>query len=72
MASPTNLTDRISHLRERGEHSPIIRGGGPQPVVTASRLERRPATDNLMIFAYALLGLALLTQVGLILLLEVL
>jgi hypothetical protein len=72
MASPTNLTDRISHLRERRTPSPLVHGGGRQSMVPAPSQERRPATDNFMIFAYALLCMALVAQTGLILFLEIL
>ena len=70
MASPTNLTDRISHLRDRRDDPPVVGGGGPQPVAPATKYERQPATDYFMIFAYALLSVALAAQLGLIVLLE--
>ena len=72
MASPTNLTDRITHLRDRPQDRPAVRGGEPQPVASVAKYERRPATDYFMIFAYALLSVALVTQAGLIVLLEIL
>jgi len=72
MASPTNLTDRISHLRDRRDDSPVGGDGGPQRVAPATKYERQRATDYFMIFAYALLGVALAAQVGLIVLLEIL
>ncbi|MFO8026333.1 MAG: hypothetical protein R6U56_01545 [Opitutales bacterium] len=70
MPAPTNLTDRISHLRDR--RSPIVQGEeAPAPEQTArakkrSRPERKFATDYFMLFVYALLAIALLAQLALI------
>jgi hypothetical protein len=78
MAELTNLTDRIAHLRERKGRSPVIPGGGqspspkkaprkPQPPKAP---ERRFAKDYFMFFVYALLGVALSIQLGLLLWLD--
>jgi nitrate reductase NapE component len=71
MPELTNLTDRISHLRDREGSSPLIPGGGaPQKPQNRhpqrGRPERRLATDYFMLFVYALLGIALVAQLGLI------
>jgi hypothetical protein len=78
MAELTNLTDRLSHLRDRKQGSGFGEPSGPPPTPPAERAkkarpagsERRFATDYFMIFVYALLGVALLTQIALILWLE--
>ena len=70
MAELTNLTDRISHLRDRKGSSPVVQGGGSEPQPQkAARLrapERRFANDYFMVFVYTLLGIALFTQFVLI------
>ncbi|MGB0335151.1 MAG: hypothetical protein ACPGGN_07345 [Opitutales bacterium] len=74
MSELTNLTHRITHLRDRKVGSPIIggdpdRSGKPQgQKITAP--ERRFATDYFMIFVYALLAVAVLSQFALILWLD--
>ncbi len=66
MSSPTNLTDRITHLRDRKDK--IVRpqtnhsGKNPQSGKPGNRRERRFATDYFMLVAYSLLGFALLSQ----------
>lgn len=70
MAELTNLTDRISHLRERKGGSPIIHGhGGEAPTPPSGnrkpRAERKFATDYFMLFVYGLLGIAIFAQLGL-------
>lgn len=74
MSSPTNLTDRLSHLRERRADSKIMSGSGPRRTPASARCkpqrERRFATDVFMLFTYSLLGLALLSQCILIIWLE--
>lgn len=77
MAELTNLTDRISHLRDRKGSSPVVQGGKHQPSlpIKPSRRklpERRFATDYFMVFVYALLGIAVLTQFALIAWLDIL
>ncbi len=79
MAELTNLTDRISHLRDRKDSSIVPNGNRPQspksPLATRTRSappERRFATDYFMLFVYALLCVALLTQFMLIAWLDIL
>jgi hypothetical protein len=76
MAELTNLTDRISHLRDREGSSPIVQGGVREPnsLIVSSRAklsERRFANDYFIIFVYALLGVAVLTQFALLVCLDV-
>lgn len=72
MPELTNLTDRISHLRDREGGSPVMHGGeGPAPKKSPqkkrrSKPERRFATDYFMIFTYALLAIALITELALL------
>jgi hypothetical protein len=78
MSELTNLTDRISHLRDRKGGSPVMQNGGHEPekpspkkvkpVKRAVRRspERRFANDYFMVFVYALLAIAMLTQFVLI------
>jgi len=70
MGELTNLTDRISHLRDRKQPSPLMQGGKqPMPddnLPVRRSLERRFATDYFMIFTYALLAVALIAQLLLI------
>lgn len=81
MAELTNLTDRLSHLRDRKGGSPIVQGGSREPRHDAPRSakkprprspERRFANDYFMVFVYALLSIALLTQLVLIVSLDIL
>lgn len=67
MSELTNLTDRISHLRDRKGGSPIVQGGSIPPSHSAKKArprspERRFANDYFMVFVYALLGIAICTQ----------
>lgn len=76
MAELTNLTDRISHLRDRKGRSPVVQGGGAPETAKATRPkrtlpERRLATDYFMVFVYALLSVALVAQLALIVWLDV-
>ncbi len=75
MAELTNLTDRISHLRDRKGGSAVVQGGGADPRLPAKTPKRSPerrfATDYFMIFVYALLGIAMFTQFILIAWLDV-
>jgi len=70
MAELTNLTDRLSHLRDRKGGSPVMqRGQTPEtPKAKGKRKlpERKFATDYFMLFVYALLAVAMLTQLVLI------
>ena len=76
MAELTNLTDRISHLRDREDSSPVVQGGVREPnlpiVPSRAKLsERRFANDYFIIFVYALLGVAVLTQFALLVWLDI-
>ncbi|NBB80039.1 MAG: hypothetical protein GVY36_11450 [Verrucomicrobia bacterium] len=70
MAELTNLTDRLTHLRERNSGSPIIQGDPerekkpkvpPTAKSTPNRQRSLPA-DYFVIFAYTLFGVAVITQ----------
>ncbi|HKK17815.1 MAG TPA: hypothetical protein VJ952_03955 [Opitutales bacterium] len=76
MPELTNLTDRISHLRDRKESSPVMQGKhkpeAPKKAVPRRRRpERKFATDYFMLFVYALLAIALVAQLALIVWLDV-
>lgn len=70
MAELTNLTDRISHLRDRKGGSPVMQAGQtpkvPKPRGKRKLAERKFATDYFMLFVYALLAVALFSQLALI------
>lgn len=76
MAELTNLTDRLAHLRDRKGGSPVVQGGERTPLApkkSRKKLpERRFAKDYFMVFVYALLAVAVLTQFVLIAWLDVL
>ncbi|MGC6424074.1 MAG: hypothetical protein ACON4O_03700 [Lentimonas sp.] len=76
MAELTNLTDRITHLRDRNSGSSILPKTPPpssQPKAPRGKSgERKFATDSFMLFVYALLGFALITQMLLIVWLDIL
>lgn len=64
MAELTNLTDRITHLRDRKASAPVTPpppGESPRKQKKATP-ERRLATDYFMLFAYGLLAVALIAQ----------
>lgn len=73
MAELTNLTDRLAHLRDRKaapkpkraarKAKPSPQKPAPTPKITR---ERKFATDYFGIFVYSLLGVALLSQMILI------
>ena len=76
MTELTNLTDRISHLRDREGSSPIVQGGvrepnKPTPTSRTKRSERRFSNDYFIIFVYVLLGVAVLTQFALLAMLDI-
>ena len=76
MAELTNLTDRISHLRDREGSSLVVKGGvrkSNQPIRPSRRKlpERHFANDYFMIFVYALLAVAMVTQFALLVWLDV-
>jgi len=69
MAELTNITDRISHLRDRKGGSAVLQQEDRQsrpPKPRKRSLERRFATDYFMMFVYALLAVAVFTQFVLI------
>ncbi|MGB0257172.1 MAG: hypothetical protein ACPGES_00855 [Coraliomargarita sp.] len=70
MSSPTNLTGRITQLRDRKESFLGQQSGGaapePKPLPRTKRRERKFATDSFMLFAYSLFAVALIVQVVLI------
>lgn len=77
MPEPTNLTERISHLRDRKGSSIVVKGSdAPEPSTRAYAKKRQPerrlATDYFMLFVYALLAVALIAQMALIVWLDVL
>lgn len=79
MGEMTNLTDRLTHLRERKSGSPIIQGDPdretePEKAQSAKASgirERRFSTEYFVIFVYALLSVAMLTQFLLIAALDI-
>lgn len=66
MSELTNLTDRLAHLRDR--KAPKNRKPFKPSAQTKKRSapERRFATNYFSLFAYSLLGIALLAQIILI------
>lgn len=70
MAEMTNLTDRLAHLRDRKNKSPIIQGDphreqkppASTPSNAAKVRERSFSNDYFVVFVYALLAIAVLTQ----------
>lgn len=77
MSELTNLTDRLSHLRDRKTGSPIIQGDPEReqkshPKKKSAPNERRFSTDYFMLFVYTLLVVAVLSQFALIAWLDVL
>lgn len=79
MAEITNLTDRLTHLRERKPGAPIIQGDPDRekkpkktPTARSAHLrERSFPADYFVIVAYTLFGVAILTQFLLIAWLDV-
>ena len=72
MSSPTNLTERITQLRDRQDSFLGQQPGSPalapktKSIPRTKRRERKFATDSFMLFAYSLFAVALLVQVTLI------
>lgn len=72
MSSPTNLTERITKLRDRQDSFLGQQPASPSPAPKAKsiprtkRRERKFATDSFMLFAYSLFAVALIVQVILI------
>ena len=75
MASPTNLTDRISKLRERKESSSVLNSAAGSPNVLNSEGKcLTPSTlafDYFATFSYILFFLALIGQLILIVSLDI-
>ena len=74
MSSPTNLTDSLTRLRERKDNPNTIKRkptGRPASPRGKSTRERRFATDFFMVFAYTLLGVAMICQLILIVWLDI-
>ncbi len=71
MSSPTNLTGRITHLRQRRKPERLVRTRSPRPPGRAGS-ERKMAHDPFLILAYSLLAAAAATQLGLIVWLDLL
>ncbi|MEM8867891.1 MAG: hypothetical protein AAGC73_06455 [Verrucomicrobiota bacterium] len=67
MSNLPNLTNEISRLRDRKGGSVIVSGTRqtPKPKGKQAR-ERKFASDSFMLFVYGLLAMALLTQLALI------
>ncbi len=71
MSSPTNLTDSITRLRNRKDkisitHADTFGNASRFKKSRKASRERRFATDFFMLFAYSLLGIAILAQFFLI------
>ncbi|MGJ8640532.1 MAG: hypothetical protein ACSHYA_14180 [Opitutaceae bacterium] len=75
MSTPTDLTNRIAHLRNREGDTPIISQpplpDQPQKHNNEKSSERKFAVDSFMLFVYGLLGVALIAQIILIFWLDV-
>ena len=69
MSDITNLTDRITHLRDRKNKAGASQA--PLPRQKNAKRERRFATDFFMLVAYSLLGAAILCQFFLIVWLDI-
>ena len=77
MPSPTDLTSRIAHLRDRERTTDNsleknIRPKAPKLRSSKPRAERKMADDYFMFFVYALLAVSVICQMGLIVFLDVL
>lgn len=72
MSKIINLTDRIVHLRESLKGTSLIQGDeaglpeNPSASNTRNPCRQKFSSDYFMFFVYTLLGLALLSQIGLI------
>lgn len=76
MGDITNLTDRITHLRDHSKSSVIskqksFRDQRPLSDKSRRKSERKFAADIFMMVSYSLLGAALLSQVFLIIWLDI-
>ncbi|MEM1222791.1 MAG: hypothetical protein AAGH40_08510 [Verrucomicrobiota bacterium] len=67
MSDLPNLTDQISRLRDRNGGSDVVTGRRSIPQKTSKKSgERKLAPDFLMIFIYALVGVALTAQLAIV------
>lgn len=73
MVSPTNLTDRISQLRENKQASSVLNSGdnAPTPKKNQVASPKDPAFDAFMTVSYTLFLIALIGQLFLILSLDI-
>ena len=76
MSSPTNLTGSITRLRNRKDkvnitHVDTFGNASRFKKSLKTSRERRFATDFFMLFAYSLLGIAILAQLFLIVWLDI-
>jgi len=73
MSDVTNLTNRITHLRDRKNKAGIGPEGTRKTPLKGKKTtrERRFATDFFMLIAYSLLGAAILSQCFLIVWLDI-
>jgi hypothetical protein len=74
MVSPTNLTDRISQLRENKKVSSVLNSGenAPAPLKNKAAAPKQNTFDAFMTVAYTLFLIALVGQLFLILSLDIL
>ena len=73
MVSPTNLTDRISQLRENKQASSVLNSGEnpPTPQKKNVAIPKELAFDTFMTISYTLFLIALVGQLFLILSLDI-
>ena len=73
MVSPTNLTDRISQLRENKQASSVLNSGekAPAPEKKKVAIPKELAFDPFMTVSYTLFLIALVGQLFLILSLDI-
>ena len=73
MVSPTNLTDRISQLRENKQASSVLNSGGKAPTSKKKKvaIHKEQGFDAFMTVSYTLFLIALVGQLFLILSLDI-
>ena len=73
MVSPTNLTDRISQLRENKQVSSVLNSGEKAPTLQKKKIAvpKEMAFDAFMTISYTLFLIALVGQLFLILSLDI-
>lgn len=73
MVSPTNLTDRISQLRENKQASSVLNSGekASTPQINKVAVTKELAFDAFMTVSYTLFLIALIGQLFLILCLDI-